>query len=347
MVFGKTKRSQALVGSLLCAAVFGCATEDPPSYGGQQPSGQPGGAVVMGDGGVYVPPGTGGTGGAPGVAQAGGGAQTGGAQTGGGVQIGGGAQTGGGAQPGGGPPDLGMNSQGDTFFRAEALVLKQPQLVLNVPFLGCQAVTSDVQSIVNDGLNADNNTDRIVDLSLLIRFLKTTDPKATNGEVTIGGGRCPFPLMPDGTCGPEPVFPFQAPGVAYTNGQNCMLMQTTEVAPGNCFASALTSLAINMPLLGPVPLQDGQVVGTWQDGNIVNGHVRGFLSDAVARATKLPTDLSAIPEIYRLVLTAGGPIVDHLCTTEMSKNARGEDGWWFVFDFTAKPAKFAPGVAAP
>ena len=49
MVLGKTKRSHALAGSLLCAAAFAfaCATDDPPSYGGQQPppGGQPGGQV--------------------------------------------------------------------------------------------------------------------------------------------------------------------------------------------------------------------------------------------------------------------------------------------------------------
>jgi hypothetical protein len=242
-----------------------------------------------------------------------------------------------------GPPDLGMNSQGDTFFRADTLVLKQPNLYAAL-FLN---VTGDVQGIVNEGLTKDVDNDRVVDLSLLIRFLKTSDPKAANSEITIGGGRCPFPAAPDVACGPEPVFPFQSPGVSYTNGQNCMLMETTEVAAGACFASALTSLAVNMPLLGPVPLQDGQVVGSWQDGGIVGGRVRGFLSKAVATTTKLPTDLSAIPEIYRLLLTAGGPIIDHLSNNEVSKNARGEEGWWFVFEFTAKPAKFNPALTTP
>jgi hypothetical protein len=315
--------------SLLCAAALGCGQDDPQPNPGVGPGPGPGplqdggNPVLMGDAGTGLP----------------------------GSDAGPGPVVDGGVGPlpqvDAGPPDLGMNSQGDTFFRADTLALKQPQLVVNVPFLGCQSVTSDVQAIVNDGLAKDNDNDLVVDLSLLIRFLKTTDPKATNGEITIGGGRCPFPATPDGACGPEPIFPFQSPGVAYTNGQNCMLLETTEVSAGACFASALTSLAVNMPLLGPVPLQDGQVTGTWQDGSIVNGHVRGFLSKAVAMTTKLPTDLSAIPIEYRLVLTAGGPIIDHLCATELSKNARGEDGWWFVFDFAAKPAKFKPAATTP
>jgi hypothetical protein len=356
MVLGKTEGSRALFASLLCVTMLGCATDDPPpNYGGQQP---PPGSQLQNDGGAPVLSGTGGPGGLPGTGGLPGSA--GGGQPGGTAQPGGVAQPGGGALPGGGPaqpggvttpgggqpgaaPDLGMNSQGDTFFRADTLVLLKPTLVHDLTGLGFPKlpVTEQAQGIINDALTQDSDADGRVDASLLVRFLRTADPKVSDGDTTIGGGRCVFPLTPAAACGPEQLFPFQSPGITYHNGQNCMLQETSDVAPGACFASVRASITMNIPLLGPIPLEDGQVIGSWQDGAIVNGRVRGFLSKSVAAVTKLPADLTGY-EILNIV--PGMPVSNFLPDNEIGKNSRGEDGWWFVLSYTAKAAKFDPNA---
>lgn len=89
-------------------------------------------------------------------------------------------------------------------------------------------------------------------------------------------------------------------------------------------------------------MQDGQVIGTWDGQNISSGRVRGFLPKTVAAVTKLGEGLP--PAFALLGVKAGAPLTNFLSDRELQKNARGEDGWWFLVNYTAKPAKFDPTV---
>lgn len=289
-------------------------------------------------------------------AQASGGQQGGGATNpmGGGAQQPGGTTAGTGSMPvtGGGadastpamptgPVDLGQDSQGDTFFRADSLVLKSPNLYATLLILRTD-VTADGQNAVNAALVGDDDKDGHVDMNLMLRFLKTKDPKAGNGQVTPGGALCPFPLAAETPCTPDQTFPYQTPALSYANAtQACALTGTMESSPAPCFSTSLASLTMQLPILGAVPLQDGQVVGTWDGANIGNGFVRGFLPKTVAAATKLGEGLPAFLTLAGI--KAGAPLTNFLSDAQLQKNARGEDGWWFLLSFTAKPAKFSPG----
>jgi hypothetical protein len=98
---------------------------------------------------------------------------------------------------------------------------------------------------------------------------------------------------------------------------------------------------MQLPILGAVPLQDGQIVGTWDGANISNGLVRGFLPKTVGAATKLGEGLPAF--LVLAGIQAGAPLSNFLEDAQLQKNARGEDGWWFLLSYTAKAAKFKPG----
>ncbi|HEX6240901.1 MAG TPA: hypothetical protein VFZ61_08405, partial [Polyangiales bacterium] len=244
-----------------------------------------------------------------------------------------------------GPPDLGENSQGDTFFRVDTLVLKAPNMFVKVPLLGPQNVTMDGQTELDKALTMDVDGDGFVDLSSLIRFFKTSDPKAGNGTTTAGGGMCQMPVGGDKPCGPDKTFAFQ-PAVGYSNNQQgCVLAGTQEMAAGPCFITELSSLTMELPILGAVPLQDGQIVGTWEGANISNGLVRGFLTKKTAEATKLG---EGVPSILALVgVKMGTPLVEFFSATEMGKNSKGEDGWWILMSYTAKPTVFDPALKVP
>jgi hypothetical protein len=240
-----------------------------------------------------------------------------------------------------GPVDLGQHSEGDTFYRADTLVLKSPNLYATLLILRAD-VTADGQNALNTALTADGDADGFVDMSMLLRFLKTANPKGANGQVTPGGALCPMPLGPEAACGPEATFPFQTPALEYANATSaCALAGTQESAPAPCFVTTPASLTMQLPILGAVPLQDGQIVGSWDGANIGNGFVRGFLPKTVAAATKLGEGL---PEFLVLAgIKAGAPLSNFLSDAQLQKNARGEDGWWFLMSYTAKAAKFNPG----
>jgi hypothetical protein len=86
------------------------------------------------------------------------------------------------------------------------------------------------------------------------------------------------------------------------------------------------------------------VIGSWQEGSIVNGRVRGFLSKSVAANTKLQQGIAGFEAFG---LSQGAPVVDFLPDAEVVKNSRGEDGWWFVISYTARPAMFAASSTQP
>ena len=241
-----------------------------------------------------------------------------------------------------GPPDLGEDSEGDRFYRADTLVLKSPNMYVTVFLLGKTLATSDAQNALNDSLTKDGDGNGFVDLSLMLRFLDTIDPPTTAmGQLTPGGALCPLPLAYDSACGPEETFPFQRPPVMFTNQtQACALGGTQESAPPPCFITTPASLTMQLPILGAVPLQDGQVIGTWDGGNITGGFVRGFLPKSIAQATKLGDGLPSWLELAGV--KAGAPLTDFLDDSEAGTNNQGEVGWWFLMTFTAKQASFNP-----
>jgi hypothetical protein len=251
-------------------------------------------------------------------------------------------------------------SGGDSFFRVDSFTLKAPGVVLRPAGLEVR-VTNQAQMGVDDALVSDTDPDKngdgqadsgdgdgLVDLSLLIRFVGTTAPASKVGKTTFGGGSCPHPYTPERVCGANAELPFQTQTTSYTNGNNCALDGASHVAMGPCFTTQKSAITLTLPLLGDVPLEQGQVVGAWANegkGGIVQGAIRGFLSESIARATKLGSDLP--PLAVSLDIKPGTALAEFLPNAERSMNAEGTPGWWFLIQFSAKPALFDAAATLP
>lgn len=249
-------------------------------------------------------------------------------------------------------PDL---SDDDTFFRADLLKLIKPGLVtkplgggLGQPSITAQAQNAVDDSLVNDnepddgdGTPDDGDGDGYVDLNAIIRFLGKVDPSMEGGIVTAGAGLCPYPYDPSQVCGPLKLGPFQNPA-QYVNGQDCALDGTDKVASGSCFSSEKGDFVVNIQLIGAVPLEDTQVIGSWVDdgkGGIANGWIRGFLTEEVAKKTKAPDQLPLAATL--LGISGGTPLSDFLADADKQASP---PGWWFLLQYSAKPAIYDSSV---
>lgn len=249
------------------------------------------------------------------------------------------------------PPDL---SDDDTFYRADTLKLLKPGLVTK-PLGGLvqPSITPAAQSAVDDslvrdtepddgdGVQDDGDGDGYVDLNAIIRFLGKVDPKSEGGIVTAGAGLCPYPYDSSRVCGPLRLGPFQNPA-RYKNSQDCALDGTDKRASGPCFSSEKGDFAVNIQLIGAVPLADTQVIGSWVDngrGGIANGWIRGFLSEEVARRTKAPEQLPLAATL--LGITGGTPLIQFLADADKQQNPAG---WWFLVQYSAKSALYDSSV---
>lgn len=323
--------SRTLLASLACIVAIACGGggeggSDDPGPSGQTDAGQGG---MMG--GVTADAGT----------QGGGPSGTGGTTDGG--QAGGPGGDGGTMPVDAGPPDLGENSKSDAFFRIDTLVLKAPNVYATLVFK--IDVTTDAQNAANTSLTTDENGDGFVDISLLLRFFETSDPKAKDGTVTSGGALCQMPLGSNMTCGPDKTFPFQAAVMHANSAQPCGLLGTQETAAAPCFATTPASISLQLPILGTVPLQDGQFIGSWDGELIKNGWVRGFLPKSIANTTLLGEGVPPILAPFGIKM--GTPLAVLFSDAQLQKNAKGEDGWWILMSYTAQPAKFDPKLKVP
>ena len=289
----------------------------------------------------------------PGTANSGSGNSGGGAS---GATTSGGSTSGANTSNGAMDEDGGSNApsvnEGDTYYRADVLKLLKPKLVLKP--LGFETdITGDAQKAEDEGLKADKEPDDgdgvadsgdgdgYVDLNAIIKFIGGVDPKEAGGFVTAGAGLCPYPYDASKVCGPLKLGPFQE-AASYTHGKDCKLDGASGTASGSCFSSQQGAFTVNIQLIGAVPLENTQVIGAWVDearGGISNGWIRGFLSEEVAKKTKLPEQL---PIAARLLgIAPNTPLIDFL--SDGDKQA-APAGWWFTLQYTAKPALYDPKV---
>jgi hypothetical protein len=248
----------------------------------------------------------------------------------------------GGAQAAGNDASVGSSSN-EAFFRLDKFVLKEPSLVLRVLGLETPAA-EDVQSMLDTSLAEDAEpADGNIDLNMLVRFSGTSDPAKTAGMVTFGGGLCPYPASAAKACLADPSAPFFNPAMSYANASQCAIEGGSESVSGACFKSGTGRMAVSLPLFGPVPLEDAQVIASWATGGedgITEGWVRGFLTEQTAMTTTIKGE---VPSHLALVdIQTGTPLTTFL--PEGGKETRGgRTGWPFLAQFTAKPARFDAG----
>ncbi|AKF05542.1 DUF4215 domain-containing protein [Sandaracinus amylolyticus] len=264
-----------------------------------------------------------------------------------------------------------------TGFRITSLTLISPRVIVDVPLGGCQDITVNCASVFGgcaaDGvntmlaqaLNPTTTTGGEYSLHLVPIFRPYAPGTATTPADFHLNAECNQSPTPD-SCGPAAT----APSVAMSSVTNrstgtCFTPIASEVntragtpaayptvntVSGPCFISDAETLTIDIGGI-LVPLRDATLSAAY-DGTavgsrrLVNGVVRGFLTEADALTAALPADLP---------LVGGDPLYEHLqagnrtvsgvadaCNVGGGTNEDDADmngttrGFWFFLNFTAE-----------
>jgi len=286
-------------------------------------------------------PGSGGTGGA--------GATGGSSATGGNGGAGG---SGGGAGATGGSG--GTPSTTATAVRVSEIFLRDPHIFLEA--LLCEDVTEmaplgqkGVNQMFNDGITQDQPdgmtpADGNLDTSFLLIF-RPLDPSGSGGDATFTQALCPAP-HPPGACNLDPNATLQP--VTYTNMQSGTCLEppagTTggySPAPAPTTGPCAVSNPFNMEVrLGGIPIElEGARMAAQYMGDpiqgLVEGLIYGFMSEAKAQTTVLPSTIA---------LVGGQPLANVLRNgtrcgpqNDMDTGPDGTtQGWYFMLNFKAQ-----------
>jgi hypothetical protein len=235
-----------------------------------------------------------------------------------------------------------------TAFRFTDLDLRDPHTYVqllgcrdatDVPVFGLFAVNTELQT----ALTTDGDGDGDLDLSP-VNVFRPFDQGAPTHPIEVHFASCSAstPI----TCSPGADPPVTstatnatagtclAPLAGTTSGYSPAI--TSSSAP--CFASGSATLTIELSGI-PITLRDAQVAATYL-GNpatgMVNGLIRGFISEADANATILPASLPLVGGQPLSRLLPGG---QGNCRTNAGFDDRDFNGptrgWWFYLNYTA------------
>lgn len=244
-------------------------------------------------------------------------------------------------------------------FQLTDLDLRDPHVF--VDFLGCRDVTDtailgfSVNGSLASSLQTDGDGDGFLDQSYVIQFTPL-DRSATSSTMAVGAAQCTAPLE-GSQCGslqnPQPA------NAALGSTAACLAALQGTVRPYSpavtasgppCFASAPVSLTFQL-FDTPVLLSNAQVGARFADApgtGLVDGLVRGFLSEEVARSTLIPDSVPLVGgRTLAQVLPGGsGPGgTNPNCAAHDDRDMINlEIGWWFYFNFPAQRIADLPKV---
>lgn len=232
-----------------------------------------------------------------------------------------------------------------------------------VNFLGCRDITDSpllgfsFNGQLQTSIQTDTDVDGLLDQSWLIVF-DPLDQAGPGSPIRFGESSCTAP-MASTSCGPSPHESLQS--LASTNSAlapclGVLAGTTRPYAPAvtstsaPCFASA-EAPAVTLNLLGggmPLTLRSFRFAATFVGtpaNSLVNGLMRGFLSEADADATILPASLPLIGGQPLSAMLPGGdpPGADNTnCAahSDVDIGPGGERGWWMYFNFVAVPVGY-------
>ncbi|MSP17509.1 MAG: DUF4215 domain-containing protein [Myxococcales bacterium] len=239
-----------------------------------------------------------------------------------------------------------------TAFRFTDMDLRDPHTFISA--FGCRDVTNtaflgfSTNGELQSSIQADGDADGLLDLSPVVLF-RPLDQAAVSTPMEILFADCTAP-MSSTSCTRDPTAT-----TALSNANNLaalcldLLAGTTSIytpaialPSGPCFVSDATTLTI---MVGGVPivLTNAYLAATWSGTpatNLVNGLVRGFISEADADVTLLPADLPLIGGDPLSSLLPGGT---GNCSTSRDDRDTGPDGssgWYFYLNFVASARPF-------
>jgi len=243
-----------------------------------------------------------------------------------------------------------------TAFRLTDLDVRDPHTFADVPLLGCTDVTDmvpfmlapSVNESIQGSMENDWDLDGFIDVSVMLLF-RPLDQGGPGGPMDAARGLC-LPPAAGTTCSLDPFTPAQP--TFYTNGAGvCLAPVPGTLTPfaggyappitvpvGPCMATGAVSLTLDIQS-AMIPLDDGQIAATYVGSpatGMVNGLIRGFISEATADATLLPMEIPFVGGMpLSLVLPGGGGN----CAAHDDRDV-GPDGltlgWWVYGNFSAE-----------
>lgn len=235
-----------------------------------------------------------------------------------------------------------------TAFRFQTLSLRDPHAFASV--IGCNDITDSffgqaVNQQLATNMNNDGDMDGFLDLSPTLVFRPLTQGGTATSPLEINFANCTPPVGSTScSAGSDP--PILVTATNQTTG-TCLGILTGTVRPYSpavtttsapCFASNAATVSFNLAGV-QITLQDARVAATYAGNpatSMVNGLLRGFISEADADATIFPAGLAVV---------GGKPLSQFLrggtgsCATGSDKDTHnGVVGWWFYLNFTAPRA---------
>lgn len=238
-------------------------------------------------------------------------------------------------------------------FRMTDLDLRDPHVFVNLgaPF-GCVDFTDSTlfgtsfnQQIANQ-IAGDGDLDGYLDLSILAEFLPLDTAQSTN-LVVIGEARCTAPDASTTCTAPDSSnlsgdAAIQDAGICLAPSANTLHdPYTPEVTStdASCFRSVQGDVTFTVGGI-PLTLQNAELAGKFSGNPIdalVNGLVRGFISEADADQTIIPASYPVVGgQPLSSILPGGtGSCANHDARDTIDGTVDGTRGWWFYFNFAA------------
>ena len=242
-------------------------------------------------------------------------------------------------------------SAGVTAFRFSDLDLRDPHLFFS--FLGCRDFTDTAISgysfngQLQTHIQTDGDGDGILDESFVLVF-DPVDPSASTSQLIYEQGlSCTAPMASttcDGNTGIAiPVTVTQQTGgtcLSALAGTTHPYVPAITASTSPCFVTNPFSLSMQVGGI-PLPLSSVQIGGSFSGSpvdHLVNGLMRGFLSQADADATILPASFPLLGGQPLSKMLAGGT---GACPTYSDKDVNdGVSGWWFYFNYVAAAVSY-------
>jgi cysteine-rich repeat protein len=228
-----------------------------------------------------------------------------------------------------------------TAYRISSLLLRDPHAYTRF-FLACLDITDDLNTALNNAIAGDANGDGSLDLSVLSVFRPLNQGLVTN-PLDIVFGDCTAP-MSGTSCAPEVGTPAVASTATNQSTGTCLAPTPGTVQPYNppvtnatapCYASGAHTLNLDLDGI-MLQLTEGQLGATYVGNpatSMVNGLLKGFISEAEADAIILPSSLPLVGGQRLSSLLPGG--TGNCASHDARDFLNGVRGWWIYFNFTA------------
>ncbi len=232
-----------------------------------------------------------------------------------------------------------------TAFRLNSLTLKDPHAFTRV--FVCVDITSQLNMQFRDAITTDTDMppDGQLDLSIASVFRPLDQAAATNNaDLTFPDCTAPIATtmctLPAGATRTPVIARNMAAGTCLG-----LLPMTTRASygaittpMGPCFVTDATPFTVNVGGV-MITLSEAQFAATYSGvpaTQLINGLLRGFLSEADANATILPASIAVVGGMTLAAVLAGGMGNCRTGTgSDMDTNAAGTRGWYMYFNFTA------------